>query len=138
MRAFGASAEGVAVRVLVFGAQAPAVLGKLRSSVLARRHAPATPESTGTARGAAPQVEHEDAEENESADDRRLKKGKLVASVVDVVLVVDVRLRRPIAASSRPRHGSFPALAARLRRAAARPRAVPRARPRPGATRARE
>ena len=39
------------MRVLVFGAQAPTVLGKLRSSVLARRHAPATPVST---RGRAP------------------------------------------------------------------------------------
>jgi len=46
-----AALEGVAVRMLVFGARAPAALGKLRSSVLARRHAPATPEST-TGRGA--------------------------------------------------------------------------------------
>jgi hypothetical protein len=41
--AAGAAAEGVAVRVRRFGAQARAVLDELRSSVLARRHAPATP-----------------------------------------------------------------------------------------------
>lgn len=67
-----AALEGVAVRVLVFAARARAVLGKLRSSVLARRHAPATPgstrKSTGAARGAAPK-----AGEDES-DDVQLKK----------------------------------------------------------------
>jgi hypothetical protein len=67
--------QGVAVRVLVFGAQAPAVLGKLRSSVLARRHAPATPESAGAARAAPQEDEHED-DDDESADDRRLKEEK--------------------------------------------------------------
>ena len=55
-----AALEGVAVRMLVFGAQAPAVLDKLRSSVLTRRHAPATPGNTGKSTGAAHGAAHED------------------------------------------------------------------------------